>query len=129
MRDKKLKTFTIPLESAPKSRFLAKEYSNGHLGIGVKELTQDYIISNDLDFNTEGVWVSRIEDAGAASLGGIDINDLILRINESEINGLKDFEKSAKDIHKSGEEYIQIFLNRRSKTRFVFIKILPDDIR
>jgi len=129
MRDKKPKNLTVQLESAPKSRFLAKEYSNSPLGIGVKELTQDYIISNDLDFNTLGVWVSRIEDAGAASLGGIDINDLILRINDSEIKGLKDFEKNTKDIHKSGEEYVQIFLNRRGKTRFVFIKILPDDIR
>ncbi len=129
MRDKKLKTLTISLESAPKSRFLAEEYSNGHLGIGVKELTQDYISNNDLDFNTEGVWVSRLEDAGAASLGGIGINDLILRINESEIKNLKDFEKNIKDIHESGEEYIQIFLNRQGKTRFVYIKVLPDDIR
>ncbi len=129
MRDKKLTTLTIPLESAPKSRFLAEEYSNGFLGIGVKELTQDYIINNDLDFNTEGVWVSRIEDAGAASIAGIEINDLILQINESEIKDLEEFERNTKNIQDSSEKYIQIFLKRMGKTRFVYIKMLPDDIR
>lgn len=129
MRNKKTREITIPLESTPKSRFLAEEYSDGFLGIGVKELTQDYIISNDLDFSTEGVWVSRIEDGGAASLGGMEINDLILQINESEIKDLNDFENYTKNIEESGEEYIQIFLNRRGKTRFVYIKKLPDDIR
>jgi len=129
VRDKKLLTLKVILESAPKSRFLAEEYSNSFLGIGVKELTQDYIINNDLDFNTEGVWVSRIEDAGSASLGGIEINDLILHINESEIKDLKDFENNTKNLQKSGEEFIQIFVNRRGKTRFIYLKILPDDIR
>jgi S1-C subfamily serine protease len=118
---------SIYLESAPKSRFLAEEYSDEFLGLGVKELTQDYIINNDLEFDTEGVWVSRIEDAGAASLGGIDINDLILSINDEEIKNLEDFADSTKDLKESEMEYIQVFLKRQGKTRFVFIKTMLDD--
>jgi serine protease Do len=129
LRDKKLRKLKIRLESAPKSRFLAEEYSDNFLGIGVKELTQDYILNNDLDFNTEGVWVSRIEDAGAASLGGIQINDLILKINDSKIKDLKDFEKNTSNIQDPRVQYIEIFLNRNGKTRFVFIKTLHDDIK
>ena len=127
LRDKKSMELSIYLESAPKSRFLAEEYSDEFLGLGVKELTQDYIINNDLEFDTEGVWVSRIEDAGAASLGGIDINDFILSINDEEIKSLEDFTDSTKDLKESEMEYIQVFLKRQGKTRFIFIKTLLDD--
>ncbi len=127
LRNKKPIEITVTLESAPKSRFLAEEYSDPVLGLGVKEITQDYVINNDLDFDTEGVWVSRIEDAGAASLGGIDINDLIIKINDYDIKDLADFEKHTKDMKNSDLEYIEIFLNRNNKTRFVFVKLMFTD--
>ena len=127
LRNKKPIEITVTLESAPKSRFLAEEYSDPVLGLGVKEITQDYVINNDLDFDTEGVWVSRIEDAGAASLGGIDINDLIIKINDYDIKDLADFEKHTKNMKNSDLEYIEIFLNRNNKTRFVFVKLMFTD--
>jgi len=127
LRNKKTRKATVYLESAPKSRFLAEEYSDEFLGLGVKELTQDYIISNDLEFDTEGVWVSRIEDAGAASLGGIDVNELLLRINDEEIKNLEDFSDSTKDVKESKMDYIQVFIKRQGKTRFVFIKTLLNE--
>lgn len=127
LRDKKDRKATVYLESAPKSRFLAEEYSDEFLGVGVKELTQDYIINNDLDFDTEGVWVSRIEDAGKASLAGIDVNDLILRINDEEIKDLTDFSEATKGLQESKVDYVQVFLKRQGKTRFVFIKTLLNE--
>ena len=128
LRKKKAREATIYLESAPKSRFLAKEYSDEFLGLGVKELTQDYIINNDLDFGTDGVWVSRIEDAGSSSIAGIDVSDIILSINDDEIKNLEDFAKSTKDSKNSNSDYIQVFLKRQGKTRFVFIKTVLDDM-
>jgi serine protease Do len=127
LRNKKSRKATVYLESAPKSRFLAEEYSDEFLGLGVKELTQDYILNNDLEFDTEGVWVSRIEDAGKASLAGIDVSDLILKINDKEIKDLEDFAESTKDLENSKLDYIQVFLKRQGKTRFVFIKTLLNE--
>jgi serine protease Do len=127
LRNNKQRKATVYLESAPKSRFLAEEYSDEFLGLGVKELTQDYILSNDLDFDTEGVWVSRIEDAGKASLAGIDVSDLILKINNEDIKDLEDFSDTTKDLKDSKMDYIQIFLKRQGKTRFVFIKTLLNE--
>jgi serine protease Do len=124
LRNKKQRKATIYLQSAPKSRFLAEEYSDEFIGLGVKELTQDYIINNDLEFDTEGVWVSRIEDAGKASLAGIDVNDLLLKINDEDIKNLEDFADATEDLKKSKMDYIQVFLKRHGKTRFVFIKTL-----
>jgi len=127
LRHHKPLRLTITLESAPKSRFLAKEYSDQLLGIGVKELTQDYIISNDLDFNTNGVWVSRVEDGGAGGLADIEVNDLILQINGKTVKNLEDFKQITSTIPKSKDVYVEVFLNRQGKTRFVFIKTLPDE--
>ena len=127
LRNKKTRNATVYLESAPKSRFLAEEYSDEFLGVGVKELTQDYIINNDLDFDTDGVWVSRIEDAGKASLAGIDVSDLILSINDEEIKDLDDFADSTKELKDSNLDYIQVFLKRNGQTRFVFIKTLLNE--
>jgi serine protease Do len=127
LRKKKARKATVYLESAPKSRFLAEEYSDEFLGLGVKELTQDYIINSDLEFDTEGVWVSRIEDAGKTSLAGIDVSDLILRINDENIKNLEDFSEATKDFKDSNLDYIQVFLKRQGKTRFVFIKTLLNE--
>ena len=113
---------SVILLSPPK-----EEYSDEFLGLGVKELTQDYIINNDLEFDTEGVWVSRIEDAGKASLGGIDVNDLILKINDEEIRDLEDFSDSTRNLKDSKLDYVQVFLKRQGQTRFVFIKTLLNE--
>jgi S1-C subfamily serine protease len=127
LRKKKAREATIYLESAPKSRFLAEEYSDEFLGLGVKELTQDYIINSDLDFGTEGVWVSRIEDAGLASLAGIDVSDLILTINDDEIKNLEDFANSVNELKKTNSDYAQVFVKLQGKTRYVFIKTMRND--
>jgi serine protease Do len=127
LRNKKPRKATVYLESAPKSRFLAEEYSDEFLGLGVKELTQDYIINNDLEFDTEGVWVSRLEDAGKASLAGINVNDLILKINDEDIRALEDFSNTTKDLKDSKLDYVQVFLKRQGQTRFVFIKTLLNE--
>jgi serine protease Do len=127
LRNKKIQTLTINLESAPKSRFLAEEYSDKLLGVGVKELTQDYILTNDLDFGTEGVWVSRVEDAGAAGLAGIEINDLIIHVNGKTVKNLADFRNITTALPRMKDVYIEVFLNRGGKTRFTYIKTMPDD--
>ena len=127
LREKKAREATVYLQSAPKSRFLAEEVSDEYLGLGVKELTQDYIMNSELEFDTEGVWVSRIEDAGAASLAGIEVSDLILSINDEEVKNLEDFVYSTKKLKKSKSDYTQVFLKREGKTRFVFIKTMLEN--
>ncbi|TFH02006.1 MAG: PDZ domain-containing protein [Calditrichales bacterium] len=124
LRDKKLMEVDIPLQSAPKSRFLAEEYSNEFLGLSVKEITQDYLINNELDFSTEGVWVSRVEDAGISSLGDLEANDLILRLNNRNISDLDSFRQEVDSLMTAKVPYIQIFIKRDGKTRFLYVKTM-----
>ena len=60
-RSRRFLEIPVTLGEAPISSYLADELSNPLLGFSVKELTQDIIIVKQLDYDTEGVWVSRVE--------------------------------------------------------------------
>ncbi len=113
----------VPLRSAPKSQYWAKEYSSKTIGITVKELTQDIIFNNDLDFDTEGVWVAQVEDAGSASLAGLSINDLILKVNDKLVKTLDDFSQQLESVLEKRPRYISLFIQRGRTTRFLYVKI------
>jgi serine protease Do len=116
---------TVVLESSPKSQFFAEEYSEEQLRFSVKELTQDIILQSDLDFDTEGVWVSRVEEAGAASLSGLMVDDLILSIDGHKIRNLDEFKQEMKRSLVSKPALIEFFIKRRDNTLFIYIK--PDE--
>jgi len=124
-RDKEPIEKTVILQSSPKSQFFAEEFSEEQLRFTVKELTQDIIIENDLDFDTEGVWVSRVEEAGAASLSGLSVDDLILTIDNKKIRNLEDFKREIKQSTASNPALIRFFVKRSDKTLFIYIK--PDE--
>jgi serine protease Do len=123
LRDYQPLVISAYLESTPKSQFLAEESFDDNLGVSVKELTQDLILDNDLEFDTEGVWVSRVEEAGAAGLAGLEVNDLILSIDSTKIRNPVDFESVIHSLEKRRPEYIQVFVRREQITQFIFIKI------
>lgn len=112
----------IDLRSAPKSQFLADEKLIEDLGFSVKELTQDIFLNYNIDFDTEGVWVSKVERAGIASIAGLRIGDLILKINNKKISGLNDFDDISQEILNEKTDYIQLFILRQNKTQFLFLK-------
>ena len=95
----------------------------------MKELTQDIFLNYDIDFDTEGVWVSQVESAGIASISGLRIGDLILEINSISITDLNEFDIHLKNILENEPEYIQFFILRQNKTQFIFLKILKETIK
>jgi serine protease Do len=126
IRDGKTYSSHITLRSAPKSQFLAEEKINEELGFSVKELTQDIFLNYNIDFDTEGVWVSKVESAGIASIAGLRMGDLILKINNKTISNIDEFEKSLNSVLEKNPEYIQFFILRQNKTEFLFLKIRKD---
>lgn len=129
IREGKTYSANVFLRSAPKSRFLAEEKIIEDLGFSVKELTQDIFLNYDIDFDTEGVWVSQVESAGIASISGLRIGDLILEINSISITDLNEFDIHLKNILENEPEYIQFFILRQNKTQFIFLKILKETIK
>jgi len=116
----------VKLRSAPKSQFLAEEKLNQELGFSVKELTQDIFLNYNIDFDTEGVWVSKVESAGIASIAGLRLGDLILKINNKSISNINEFESILNSILETEPEYLQFFILRQNKTQFFFLKTRKD---
>lgn len=112
----------VVLGDTPISQFLADEISNPLIGLSVKELTQDIILAKQLDWDAEGVWVSKVESAGWADVAGLQIGDLILKINERKVSGLEDFREIFKNLEGEKPEYLSLFIRRRTDTQFLFIK-------
>ncbi len=121
-RKNKWLTLQVTLGEIPISQFLAEEASDETLGFSVKELTRDIILAKHLDFDTEGVWVSRVERAGWADIAGLQIGDLILSVNEVKINTLDDMRKILESISQRRPAYVALFIKRGPETRFLFIK-------
>jgi len=126
IRDGKTYSTKVKLRSTPKSQFLAEEKSKQELGFSVKELTQDIFLNYNIDFDTEGVWVSKVESAGIASIAGLRLGDLILKINNKSISDINGFESSLNLILETEPEYIQFFILRQNKTQFLFLKTRKD---
>jgi serine protease DegQ len=122
IRDQHKKTVSVTLRSAPLSQALSEEISEENLRFSVKELTQDIIMANDLDYDIQGIWVSRVEEAGAASLGGLMVNDLIMQINGTPVKNLTEFKDEMRRVIRSNPEYISFFVLRDNKTQFVFVE-------
>lgn len=122
LKNKNKRKIEVVLESAPKSQYLADEYPVEAWGLGVKELTQDIFLRNDYDFDTEGVWVSRVENAGIAGLSGVKINDIIQSVNSHTIRNLEDFKNSVTAAIDARSKLIMISILRNSKTEFLFLK-------
>ena len=122
-RDGKMNKLSVTLESAPKSLFMADEYFNEVLGLRVKEITQDIILSDNLDFDIEGVWVSRVEEAGPAGLSGLSVGDIIVEVNEQYVKNLKQFKNRTEKVLSRKPDYVELFIMRDGKTQFIFIRV------
>jgi S1-C subfamily serine protease len=127
IRGKKTHNIPVTLENAPISKYFSEEHAEEFLRFSIKELTKDIILENDLDFDIEGVWVSRVEEAGAASLSGLMVHDLILTINDQKVGSVDEFKKLLVPITKNKPGYVQLFLRRGNRTLFVFVKTLHEN--
>ena len=127
-RDSKIFDLKVELGATPISQYLAGEVSNGKLGLSVKELTQDIILAKQLDWETEGVWVSKVERASWVDVAGLSVGDLILQINDKPVSNLEGVKDSFKKIEEDQPDYLNFFIKRDSGTQYLFVKTNFDDM-
>jgi len=121
-RNGEIMEIKVELGDIPIGQFLAEEVSNSSLGFSVKELTKDIILAKQMDFDTEGVWVSRVERAGWSDIAGLMIGDLILKIDNNPVTGLEEIRSHFAQIDETQPDYVSLFIKRGVETRFLFIK-------
>jgi len=121
-RDGENISLKINLIAVPISQYLADEVSNELLGFSAKELTKDIIMAKQLDYDTDGVWISRVERAGWADLSGLHVGDLLLKVDDQDLQSIDQLDTFLATFEKEKPDYISFFVKRRSETRFLFIK-------
>ncbi|MFQ5499968.1 MAG: PDZ domain-containing protein [Candidatus Zixiibacteriota bacterium] len=111
------------LETAPLAASEAVEYENIELEFKVRNLVfADYMRFQREAESFNGVVVSELKPGGLASLGGLRISDVIVRIGDVMVPSVEDAEKALKSVAEQRPQEIVFFVWRNQKTMFVNVK-------
>ncbi|MCP4663577.1 MAG: PDZ domain-containing protein [bacterium] len=102
----------------------ARRHRDSDFELTVRELTFFDRDENRWDRTMGGVLVENVDAGGWAGLGGIRPFDLVLRINDTSIRGLKSFRRALKQIKRDQPERVVVVVLRGVKTHFQYLE--PD---
>lgn len=111
------------LEAAPLAASDAPEYEDKDLEFKARDLVfADYLRYNVEQGTLKGVAVSELQQGGLAYIGGLQLGDIIQRVDGSEILSVEDLEASMKALEEQKPDEIIFFIWRSNKTLFVNVK-------
>lgn len=126
---KKINT-TLLLEAMPGQNATDSETSTSQkqenslkieaLGLSLKNLSEGLQKDLELAPNTKGVVVSEVVPRSSAAFGGIEVNDVILKLNGKLVSSAKGFEKGYNNTKEGG--FLRILLKRGSSTIFLVLQ-------
>jgi len=117
-----LKVLTV-LQAAPLAAADAEEHEDEHFELRVRDL----VFSDFMHFNVEqgelrGVVISELRRGGLANLGGLNILDVIQRVNNRTVSSVEEFVAAMEAVEAEKPEEIVFFVWRFGKTMFVNVK-------
>jgi len=124
LRDGVKHEISLMLESTKLEPSEARRDRNRDFEISVRELTFFDRDERRWDTQTRGVLVTSVERAGWAGLGGLFTGDLIQRIGQTEIRGIKSYRKTMETITEEQPERVVFVVLRGVRTHFLFVE--PD---
>jgi serine protease Do len=90
------------------------------LGMAVRQITPEMAAQYRLPRDS-GVVISRIDPDGLAAEGGLRAGDIILQVNNSDIETLKDFRRAIKKAKKN--KLVRFLVQRRNSRIFVVMRM------
>ena len=121
-RSGKQNSIALTLGTRPKTALLADDLEDKDFGLTVKELTFDFLQAMNLPSDTRGVYISRVENAGWADVGGLSINDVIQQINGRAVESLAAFDEVTGDLAREKQQDVLFFIKRGVRTVFIAVK-------
>ncbi|MEM7584577.1 MAG: trypsin-like peptidase domain-containing protein [Acidobacteriota bacterium] len=117
-------TLEIPvrLERTRLAKDEARRHADSDFEMSVRELTFFDRDENRWDSDVRGVLIENVDPGGWAGLGGLRPNDLVLRINDEPIRGLKSFRRVLKEIKREQPSRVVIVVLRGVKTHFQYLE-------
>jgi S1-C subfamily serine protease len=124
-KDESVDTLQIltTLEKAPIAPSDAPEYENKSLEFKVRNMVFSDYMYNQLDPDTfKGVVVSELKPGGLAAIGGLNLGDIIQRIDDHQITSVDDVRAAMEQLEQEQTREIIFFIWRDNKTLFVNVK-------
>lgn len=100
----------------------ARRYRDTDFELAVRELTFFDRDENRWSADVDGVLVEQVDSVGWAGQGGIRPFDLVLRINDQAIRGLKSFRNTLRDLKRSQPERVVVVVLRGGRTYFQYLE-------
>lgn len=111
------------LAAAPLAAADAAEHDDVNLEFKVRDLVfSDFLRYNVEQGSLEGVVVSEMKPGGLAFVGGLQLGDVIQRIDGRGITSIDDVAEAMKDIEQEQPPEVIFFVWRSNKTMFVNVK-------
>jgi len=124
LRDGKEQKVEVKLEPTRINPAEALRERNRDFELAVREVTFFDRDKQRWDEDVTGVLVDHVEPAGWAGLGGVRYNDLIQKVDQTEITDLDTFRKAMRVLTKDQPERVVFVVLRGSRTRYLYIE--PD---
>lgn len=116
-------TLLAVLEAAPLAASDAPEYENEDLEFKTRDLVfADFLRYNIEQGELQGVAVSELKQGGLAHMGGLQLGDIIQRVDGSDITSVDELEAAMTILESQRPEEIIFFVWRSNKTLFVNVK-------
>ncbi len=116
------KEIALKLERTRLTQDEARRDRNRDFELTVRELTFFDRDENRWDKSVRGVLVFSVESAGWAGLGGLRSGDLIQRIGENEIRGIKSYRRAMEAVAEQQPERVVFVVLRGVRTRFQYVE-------
>lgn len=124
LRGGKPHTLVFVTEAQPFGGDLAKSAKQKEFEFSVRDLTPLDRIERRLKATVKGVVVTEAIGGGWAQIAGLELDDIIHSINGRLVESVDAFEQAMKDALTQRPKILQIFVERGSRTHFIFIE--PD---
>lgn len=106
---------TKPLGSLQGEDFDCEEW-----GFTVKAITEQMLVENRLTTD-HGVYVVGVKQVGAAGTGGLRRNDVVTKINDTELTNLSDFIPFYEKLSVGGKDNVLLTVRRGNGIRYVLL--------
>lgn len=112
----------VVLQPAPKSSQEAEEYHNSDFELTVRELVFADFRAYDLVPDFRGVLVSRVEEGSWSSIGGLEVGDLIQRVDDAAIASPADLKRVLEEAAKKEARKLVFFVERDGRSQFITVQ-------
>ncbi len=122
-------SFAIPIDEAIRISEQLKSSGRivrGRIGITITELTKELAESISFNLKSKGVLVRGVEAGAPAAMSGIEVGDVIVKINDREIEKSIDLTRTISDIKPGNRVKIQVW--RKGSTREINVMVVEVDM-